>query len=134
VAFHWLGEAWAAALADLGVGGVVHRGPMVASPWSRLVCFAGLGPGEVTTGETGHKAKVVGMAQRRTRAGARFQCAVPRRWEPNRLLALLALDPAGKAAAAAEVAGAVAPVAAPAVDVADALWGRLPRFVAAREQ
>ena len=34
-------------------------------------------------------AKVVGISQRRTRAGARFQCAVPRRWDVERHAALL---------------------------------------------
>lgn len=130
VAFAWLGEAWVAALADLGVVGEVHRGRPVSSPWSRLVCFAGLGPGEVTTigaGRRGPKgAKVVGMAQRRTRDGARFQCAVPRRWEPDRLLALLALDPDARAAASLALAGAAAPVTAPGPDIAEALLGQLP--------
>ncbi len=123
VSFHWLGDAWVAALADLGVAGEVHRGPPVASPWSRLVCFAGLGPGEVRATGGG---KVVGMAQRRTRVGARFQCAVPRRWAPDRLLALLALDPATRAAAPRALAGAVAPVPAPVADVAEALVAHLP--------
>ena len=47
-AFHWLGEAWAAALAAVGISSVaVHRGALRRGPWSDLVCFAGLGPGEV---------------------------------------------------------------------------------------
>jgi lipoate-protein ligase A len=87
-AFHWLGDAWAAALGLLGVvGGVVHRGGLVRTPQSDLVCFAGLGPGEVTV----DGAKVVGMAQRRTRDGALFQCAVPLVWDPGRLAALLGI-------------------------------------------
>ena len=85
-AFWWLGDAWAAALRALGVAGriEVHKGPLVVTPWSPLVCFAGLGPGEVTV--DGRKA--VGMAQRRTRDGALFQCAIPITWNPERLLAL----------------------------------------------
>jgi lipoate-protein ligase A len=86
-AFGWLGRAWAAALGDPRA--VVHDGPLVQTPWSRAVCFAGLGPGEVTTGG----AKVVGMAQRRTRAGALFQCAALRAWDPAPLVALLGLPP-----------------------------------------
>ena len=83
---HWLGEVWAAALAACGVeGATVHRGPMVRSEWSGLVCFAGLGPGEVTVGG----AKVVGISQRRTRAAARFQCVVLSRWDPEAVMALL---------------------------------------------
>ena len=47
-ATHWLGELWVRALAGCGVvGASVHTGAMVCRPWSKLVCFAGLGPGEV---------------------------------------------------------------------------------------
>jgi lipoate-protein ligase A len=88
VAFHWLGRVWAGALEALGLRGpVVHTGALVRTALSDLVCFAGLGPGEVTV----DGAKVVGMAQRRTRAGALFQCAVPLVWDPARLAALLGL-------------------------------------------
>ncbi|QGG95555.1 lipoyl protein ligase domain-containing protein [Actinomarinicola tropica] len=69
-AMHWVGELWAEALGALGVAARVHRGPMVRTPWSRHVCFAGLGPGEVVD-PAGRK--VVGISQRRTRAWARFQ-------------------------------------------------------------
>jgi lipoate-protein ligase A len=34
--------------------------------------------------------KLVGVAQRRTRSGARFQCVVLQRWRPERLIGLLA--------------------------------------------
>lgn len=85
----WLGAAWAAALGSLGVDGAeVHHGGLIGTPWSSQVCFAGLGPGEVTVGGR----KVVGISQRRTRAGARFQCAVLHRWDPSRLVDLLGLD------------------------------------------
>ncbi len=76
--FGWLGSAWAEALG----GGVVHEGPFEPGRWGRTVCFAGRGPGEVFV----DGAKVVGLAQRRTRAGARFQCAVLSRWEPAALI------------------------------------------------
>ena len=59
--FGWLGRTWAAALADLGLRAEVHDGGLCTTPWSRLICFAGLGPGEVMVGE----AKAVGLAQRR---------------------------------------------------------------------
>lgn len=74
--FDWLGEAMANALSSLGVETTVHRGAMVRTDWSRRVCFAGLGPGELTQGTR----KLVGMSQRRTRDWARFQVAVLRRW------------------------------------------------------
>ena len=86
-AFHWLGDAWAAALAACGVGGVeVHHGPLVRNEWSGLLCFAGLGPGEVTLDGR----KVVGISQRRTRAAARFQSVVLSGWDPVALADLLA--------------------------------------------
>jgi lipoate-protein ligase A len=119
----WLGEAWAAALAGLGPGrGDVHRAGLVRSRWSALVCFAGLGPGEVTVGGR----KIVGLAQRRTRAGALFQCAVPLAWDPAPLLAALALTPDEREAARAELAGAVLPVDRPPADVEAALLAQLP--------
>jgi lipoate-protein ligase A len=88
----WLGEAWADALAPMvGERLVVHTGPMVRDEVSDLVCFAGLAPGEVTAAG----AKVVGISQRRTRAGARWQCVALRRWDPadhTRLLPGLSVD------------------------------------------
>ncbi len=115
----WVGDAWAAA-----VGGTVHRGRFEPGAWGALVCFAGLGPGEVTAAAGGPK--VVGVSQRRTRAGARFQCAVPRRWEPERLASLLALGDGDRERLVADLAGAVAPVDADAASVADALLRHLP--------
>ncbi len=82
----WLGETWARALEGLGAPALaVHRGRVTRSDWSDLVCFAGVGPGEVTTGT----AKVVGVAQRRTRHGARLHSMASLSWEPARLVALL---------------------------------------------
>jgi lipoate-protein ligase A len=78
----WLGEVWAQTLKDLGLDAEVHRQAMRPSEWSGEICFAGLGPGEVTVG--GHK--VVGVSQRRTRQGARFQCAALLAWQPQVLV------------------------------------------------
>lgn len=102
-AFWWLGDAWVAALAAAGVPGAeVWRSGLVRSHWSGRICFAGLGPGEVTIGG----AKVVGLSQRRTRAGAHFQCAVALEWRPSDLLALMALDPDTRLRASDELAPA----------------------------
>jgi lipoate-protein ligase A len=99
-AFWWLGEAWADALAAAGVtDAVVWRGALARTRWSDRVCFAGVGAGEVVVGDQ----KVVGISQRRTRAGALFQCAVPVVWEPARLVAVLALSDEERAAAEAEL-------------------------------
>ena len=90
-AFWWVGEAWAAALVNLGVPAAtveVHRRGPEENEWSPLVCFAGLGSGEVTIGGR----KVVGMSQRRTRHGALFQCVALLGWDPRPILAALALS------------------------------------------
>ena len=98
--FRWLGEAWVDALAAVGIEAEVHEGAPVRTEWSSRVCFAGLGPGEVTVG--GRKA--VGLSQRRTRAGARFQCLVLAAWDPAPLLDVLALDPGERVAGARALA------------------------------
>ena len=98
----WLGDVWAAALGT----GVVHRGALVASRWSRDVCFAGVGPGEVVAAGGGGGGKVVGIAARRTREWALFQCAVPLAWDPAAYVRLLGLP----AAAVDDLAGVAAPV------------------------
>lgn len=117
----WLGEAWARALAALGLADLaVHRGPLVRGPWSPLVCFAGLGPGEVLLGGR----KVVGISQRRTRGAARFQCAVLHRWDPAPLAEVLAISAAERAALVTDLAaeavgiGAVEPATVVAALVA----------------
>lgn len=101
-AAHWFGRAWAGALADLGVQADVHTGPLLRRPWSELVCFAGLGPGEVTVGGR----KLVGVSQRRTRAVARLQAVVLRRWEPAELAEMLALSASEREELVAALAGA----------------------------
>jgi len=108
--FGWLGQAWAGALGALGLDAGVNPGGMCTTPWSRLVCFAGLGPGEVTVGGV----KAVGLAQRRTRHGARFQTAVNLAWDPAPLLELLALEPAERARATSDLRDAVVAVPGPA--------------------
>ena len=70
----WLGEAWCTALASTaGVGKwAVHHDRLAAHGPDRAVCFAAVGPGEVTRDGR----KVVGISQRRTKDAARFQCTV----------------------------------------------------------
>ncbi|MGH9039053.1 MAG: lipoyl protein ligase domain-containing protein [Acidimicrobiia bacterium] len=99
VAFHWLGRAWTQALAAVGVAARWHDGAMRHTAWSKVVCFAGLGPGEVL--DAGGR-KVVGLSQRRTRTHARFQCCVMLRWDPDAMVALLA-EPYPEGAAVADL-------------------------------
>jgi len=122
VAFEWLGASWGAAVASFGLTPAVHTGRLVETRWSRRVCFAGLGPGEVTVGGR----KLVGISQRRTRAGARFQCVVHRRWDPTSLLGLLALDEGDQVAAGRELAGVATGLDRPAAQVLTALVAALP--------
>lgn len=100
----WLGRGWAAALEQVGVGAVVHEGPTQRRSLGAVVCFAGCAPGEVTTPEGG---KIVGVSQRRTRAGVRFQCLLHRRWDPTRWLPTVVVDPVERAGLEVALAGVV---------------------------
>ena len=116
--FHWLGQAWVDALGHLGLKASWHDGPMICTPWCRQVCFAGIGAGEVTVDGR----KVVGLAQRRTRAGALFQCAALLRWDPQEMVRLLDLD----AEAAAELGAIAGALPVEAQDLEQALLRVLP--------
>lgn len=86
VAMERMGERWVAALDGFVAGRLeVHRGPMVRTPWSEVVCFDGIGPGEVLL--DGHK--LVGISQRRTRTAARFQCALHTAYDEQHLTRML---------------------------------------------
>jgi lipoate-protein ligase A len=114
--FVWLGEAWARVLAVHGLAAEVHTGPFAPGPWGRAVCYAGRGPGEVFV----DGAKVVGLAQRRTRTGARFQCAVPRRWDPGPLVDVV-VPAADRERARSELSGVARGVEADPAALAAAL-------------
>ncbi|MBI1845298.1 MAG: hypothetical protein HYR89_11930 [Actinobacteria bacterium] len=122
-AFHWLGEVWIEALGGLGFHGVSHEGPLACSPWSRRVCFAGVGAGEVLVGGR----KVVGISQRRGRIAARFQCAVLRRWDPGAVVGLMAMNELEKEEALMGLREVAAGIDAPADDIETALINSLPR-------
>lgn len=105
----WVGDLWREAFALAGVEDAdaltVWQGPMRRTRWSSVICFAGVGPGEVEIGGS----KVVGVSQRRNRHGALFQSAVLLDWDPGLWLSLL--SPAGRIAAGFEAgppAGAAA--------------------------
>lgn len=103
----WAGERWAEALGSIDRASpslTVHRGGMVATPWSQRLCFAGVGPGELLDGDR----KLVGLSQRRTRHGARIQGLVHRRARLAEGLALLAAPhPPGAPAPLAELGDGV---------------------------
>jgi lipoate---protein ligase len=89
----WLGRHLAHAL-DAAPGGGddtrfdVHEGALVATTWSSLVCFDGLGPGEVLADGI----KLVGISQRRTRAAARLQVSWHSSYDPAALPSLLRVE------------------------------------------
>jgi len=122
LASQWLGDVWVEALRSVGIEGVVHRGAMVTNELSSVVCFAGLAAGEVTV----DGAKVVGISQRRTRAGARFQCSVPLRWEIARHAELLAPGLAASRGLLDEVRVFPATLGDPGLDLRDALVEAFP--------
>jgi lipoate---protein ligase len=85
----WLGHHLAEAFQRCGVDDVnVHDGAMATTAHSRLICFDGLGPGELTRGA----AKLVGISQRRTRDAARLQCCWYSAYRPESLTAMLRTD------------------------------------------
>ena len=114
----WVGELWQRALADLGMATDVRSAGGEHARWSRQICFAGVGSGEVMQGDR----KVVGVSQRRTRATARFQSVCHLRWRPELTAALVAPP----RPLATELAAQVATVPAPAVAIREALARHLP--------
>ncbi len=80
--FGWLGQAIAGAFASFGVPAKVHQGEFEAGPANGLICFGSFGHGEVVVEQDGTQdgeqasavRKLVGISQRRTRLGSRFQC------------------------------------------------------------
>ena len=83
----WLGQVFVEVLTELGQENLeLHRGALMKSTWSSLICFAGKGPGEVFAADG---SKIVGISQRRTRDWARFQCVVSLKWRPELLRELL---------------------------------------------
>jgi lipoate-protein ligase A len=91
-----VGRAWAAALADLGLpaaqvhetAGTARRLGNERERFLAGVCYATPGRGEVLVDGR----KLVGLAQRRRRAGALVQCGMLWRWQPAPLLAALGAD------------------------------------------
>lgn len=110
----WLGRAFAKVFREA----TVHEGEFRVDAVGRSVCFASLAPGEVISGS----AKVVGISQRRSRHGARFQCVVYRKWTPEDWTPVLVDSNVSSAANALEVAT----VSMTARDVALALASQLP--------
>lgn len=122
-AFAWVGEVLLSALLSLGVDGAIHSGSLITSEWSDRVCFAGLGPGEITNSDG---AKIAGVSQRRTRDSARFQCAVLRRWDSEGMVDLLALEPDDRDRAVADLRETAAGIDVSATEFRQSISTALP--------
>jgi lipoate-protein ligase A len=82
----WVGEWWVRALERVGVRGTrVHRGPATRTPLASLVCFGGIGPGEVLIGDR----KLVGISPWRARQGALFSSALYHHFDAEQLARLV---------------------------------------------
>jgi len=80
----WLGDVWVQTLNALGENDVsVHHESLSSDAWGDLLCFAGVGPGEVVQRNDEEMSKLVGISQRRTRDYARFQCTIYTKWNPH---------------------------------------------------
>ena len=119
--FDWLGLACQRALAGLGVTAELHTGRLVQTEWSRKVCFASLGPGELTVDGK----KLVGMSQRRTRTAARIQVAILRRWDGARHAALLNLPEEERLRAAEDLTDVATGLDLPPSRILDAIFSEL---------
>lgn len=102
----WLGRAWVDALVRAAGASnlAVHSGPFEPGERGATICFASASPGEVFD-RIGRddRAKVVGISQRRSREGARFQCIAYRAWRPELWADLLTSPDAGRAARSVRV-------------------------------
>lgn len=74
----WLGDVFVRAVSPW-VNATCFRDSFDAGGYGRDVCFASHSPGEVFVGDH----KLVGISQRRTRDGARFQCVLYRSWNSD---------------------------------------------------
>jgi len=92
--FLWIGAAWQAAFAEVGVATDRWEARSERSPLADNVCFAGRGWGELTRPVDGPGprgwCKVLGLSQRRTRWGARVQCLATMVPQVERVAGLLA--------------------------------------------
>ncbi|MHB8438921.1 MAG: lipoyl protein ligase domain-containing protein [Acidimicrobiales bacterium] len=94
----WMGEWWAGALTSCGVSQIaVHRGRSM--PARSPVCFGGIGPGEVTVRDL----KLVGLAQRRSRAGTRLTSMAHVHFDPRPTSALLGVEDGALGAAVTDL-------------------------------
>lgn len=131
-AFLWVGALWERVLRRVASevsGGApfdsgllsVHAGALERNKWNRRVCFASIGPGEVVLGGR----KVVGISQRRTKSGCRFQCSVILEDRQRLVPSLLALDAEERTAARRHVESSTVGLEVPATTIRRVLLDEL---------
>ena len=121
----WAGELWASVSAlFVNTTPTVHGGRLIADRWGKLVCFAGVGPGEVLI--AGRKA--VGLSQRRNRYRAHIQTAAlvtAAEGNPQDELELLSLTPEERIKGRGVLESRCCVLSADATTVADSLLDAL---------
>jgi lipoate-protein ligase A len=119
----WLGDVWVQTLNALGENNVsVHHESLSSDAWGDLLCFAGVGPGEVVQQDDESLSKLVGISQRRTRDYARFQCTVYTKWNPHDVEMYVVNTPGNLS----EIAHRVATVQASQQAIVDTFVSHLP--------
>ena len=119
----WLGDVWVQALNALDVSNVsVHHESLSSDAWGDLLCFAGVGSGEVVQRDGESLSKLVGISQRRTRDYARFQCTIYTKWNPHDVEMYVVNTPGNLS----EIAHRVATVQASQQAIVDTFVSHLP--------
>ena len=119
----WLGDVWVQTLNALGENNVsVHHESLSSDAWGDLLCFAGVGPGEVVQQDDESLSKLVGISQRRTRDYARFQCTIYTKWNPHDVEMYVVNTPGNLS----EIAHRVAAVQASQQAIVDTFVSHLP--------
>jgi lipoate-protein ligase A len=119
----WLGDVWVQTLNALGENNVlVHHESLSSDAWGDLLCFAGVGPGEVVRQSAESLSKFVGISQRRTRDYARFQCTIYPKWNPHDVEMYVVNTPGNLS----EIAHRVAAVQASQQAIVDTFVSHLP--------
>lgn len=113
----WLGDVFAHALSPW-IHAETYRGPFDRGVEGRAVCFDSRAPGEVVSGGR----KVVGISQRRGRFGARMQCVLYRRWNPDQWAKAFSSRDVEEHVMTMDVATIDAPLS----DIAQAVFAALP--------
>ena len=89
----WVGQLWQRAIEEISAQPLelrVASGALKADALGEKICFVSEGPGEVMS----KASKVVGISQRRSRTGARFQCCAYTEPLAHAFAAVMGLDPA----------------------------------------